>query len=87
MSALQPVENLRPLMLGRDGKPIHPNTVLRRIVEGVPVSDGEKVYLRAEWTGSGWLSKPEWVREFNSALTARKLAAERSRVPGQTAIG
>jgi hypothetical protein len=58
----------RLLPPGREGKPVHPSTVLRWILAG---SGG--VRLEARRMGSRWVTSREALDRFSAALTARAL--------------
>jgi len=56
----------------RGDKRVHTATITRWILEGVTLSDGSKVKLRAVRFPAGWRTTDEWVDEFLEAITANR---------------
>jgi hypothetical protein len=57
-------------------KPLHPATLTRWILEGVSLSDGSSIKLRAVRFPAGWRSTDEWVDDFLEAITAKRFVGE-----------
>jgi hypothetical protein len=55
-------------------KPVHPATLTRWILEGIALSDGSRVKLRAVRFPAGWRTTNEWVDDFLEAMTAARTA-------------
>lgn len=54
---------------GRGGKPLHPSTLQRHIVEGAKTRSGNRIYLEAVRFGNQWLTSLEAIDRFMQALT------------------
>jgi hypothetical protein len=63
-------EAARHLGAGRNGRPIHPATLTRWILDGVRLRDGGRLRLRAARLPAGWRTTASWLDEFIAALTA-----------------
>jgi hypothetical protein len=63
-------------------KAVHPATLTRWILKGIPLSDGSRVKLEAVRFPAGWRSTDEWVDDFLEALTAAR--TESKLTSGQT---
>jgi hypothetical protein len=59
---------------GRNGRPVHPSTLIRWAVDGIPLSTGQRAKLRALKVPGGWRTAQEWVVEFLEVVTADRLA-------------
>jgi hypothetical protein len=53
-------------------KPVHPATLTRWIMRGIPLADGTRVRLRAVRFPAGWRTTDEWVDDFLESLTAAR---------------
>jgi hypothetical protein len=53
-------------------KAVHPATLTRWILKGIPLSDGSRVKLEAVRFPAGWRTTDEWVDDFLEALTAAR---------------
>ncbi|HEY1380347.1 MAG TPA: DUF1580 domain-containing protein, partial [Gemmataceae bacterium] len=68
-TVIGPAAAARRLGEGRRGRPVHPATVTRWIMEGVRRSDGTRVRLEAVKAGSAWRTSVEALARFVAALT------------------
>jgi hypothetical protein len=69
--SLSAVARSRP---GRAGRPhVNPATVQRWITRGIRSRDGGRIRLRAKRCGWSWATTPEWLAEFEEALTADRI--------------
>jgi hypothetical protein len=66
----------------RQGKPLHPSTVLRWILQGVKTPDGRRVKLEACRYGGRWVSSLAAFQRFLEAQTPKLDAA--AHTPTQT---
>jgi hypothetical protein len=58
---------------GRNGRPIHPASIIRWIVDGVRLTNGARLRLRAaRWPG-GWRIADDDLDDFVAAVTADRL--------------
>jgi hypothetical protein len=64
----------------RNGRPIHPGTLTRWIIQGVRLQDGERVRLQARRFPAGWRTTREWLDEFATSLTRDRLGQPMSAV-------
>jgi hypothetical protein len=53
----------------RSGKPASLSRLLRWVLDGVRGPDGQRVYMEALRTPSGWISTPRAISRFFEALT------------------
>jgi hypothetical protein len=60
---------------GKQDKPVHPATLTKWIRQGIALSDGSKLRLRAVRFPAGWRTRTEWVDEFLEAITADRIGA------------
>jgi hypothetical protein len=74
-SALQPLNQLRLTIAGRDGSPPSTQSLLRWITAGTKLRDGRRLRLKALKTPGGWRSSEAWVGDFYAALTADAIGA------------
>jgi hypothetical protein len=69
-----PAEVARNLGPGRNGRPIHPSSVIRWIVDSVRLSNGARLRLRASRLPGGWRINDDDLRDFVAAVTADRLS-------------
>jgi hypothetical protein len=48
---------------------MHPATLTRWILAGVPLPDGSRLKLRAVRVGAKWMTRQDWIQEFIAAQT------------------
>src|SRR5690349_6458805 len=57
----------------KGARPVHPSTLTRWILDGVRLSDGSRVRLKAKRFPLGWKTIAEWIDEFVETITADAL--------------
>jgi hypothetical protein len=67
---------LRRLGPGRNGRPPHIATGIRWGTDGVPLSDGSRLYLKVRRLPGRWVTTDEWVDEFIDALTRDRVGQD-----------
>ena len=73
----------RRLPPNRGNKPVHPATLTRWILEGVVLSDGSRIKLRAVRFPSAWLTTDTWVEDFLEAITADRMGEKPAPIPAR----
>src|SRR5229473_3410516 len=68
----------------RQGKPLHPSTVLRWILDGVKTADGRRVKLEACRCGGRWVTSAAAFQRFVEAQTPLLEANPAPRTPTTT---
>ncbi len=68
----------------RDGKRVHPATVLRHIMKGVVTRSGERVRLEGAKLGGRWITSAEAMRRFMERLTADSLNGDQTATASAT---
>src|SRR5688500_4512631 len=77
-----PAQAARRLGTGRNGKPLHPSTFTRWILQGVRLSDGSRLTLRARRLPGGWRITDDDLDAFIDATTRDRLdGPELARMP------
>jgi hypothetical protein len=64
---------------------VHPTTLTRWALEGIRLSTGQRVKLRALRLPGGWRVTTEWLVEFVEQVTADRLARTQPATPAPTA--
>ena len=80
MATAQSEHYLRPVDVGRALKR-HPASVIRWILNGVALSTGERLRLRAQKSPSSWLIKQSDLDAFLNAITTDRLGEVAPAVP------
>lgn len=57
-------------------KHVHPSAVVRWMLKGAPLSDGNRLFLRFYKLPGEYRIKPEWLEEFIERLTADRQQPE-----------
>jgi hypothetical protein len=65
----------RHLPPGRNGRPTHPATLVRWIVQGARAADGRRVHLEAVRLGARWVTSAAALQRFAEALAGRPAAS------------
>jgi hypothetical protein len=76
---IRPAQAARLVPPLRDGRPTHPATIVRWIVDGCPDGRGGREFLEGARTPGGWITSTAALQRFLSRLTPDRAATARNR--------